>query len=326
MRGVWLSWREATQRALYGEGGFYRQPHAAARHFRTSVRVSPRFAQALVSLLGDLDEALGWPGELDVVDVGSSGGQLLAGIRAARPLGLRLTAVELAPRPPDLPADVGWMSEMPEGIRGLVVANEWLDNVPVDVVRLTRSGPRLVLVHTVTGQQRLGDPPDEQDLRWLRQWWPLAEVGDIAEIGRPRDEAWARLVGCLDSGLVIAMDYGHLLGNRPRYGSVTGYRGGRQVPPVPDGSCDITSQVALDSCAAATGAHLLTQRVALRALGLYGRRPGWTGADPRGYLRALRTAGEEAELIDPAGLGGFGWLIQASEGCLPARLRATIGR
>ncbi|MCW2948101.1 MAG: hypothetical protein JWR24_4818, partial [Actinoallomurus sp.] len=33
-------------------------------------------------------------------------------------------------------------------------------------------------------------------------------------------------------------------------------------------------------------------------------------ADPRGYIQALRAAGEDAELIDSEGLGGFGWLAQ----------------
>ncbi len=62
--------------------------------------------------------------------------------------------------------------------------------------------------------------------------------------------------------------------------------------------------------------------LALRALGLTGRRPplSQAGRDPGGYLAALRVATEEAELTDPAGLGGFGWLIQAVGVPLPAAL------
>jgi hypothetical protein len=33
-------------------------------------------------------------------------------------------------------------------------------------------------------------------------------------------------------------------------------------------------------------------------------------SDPRGYLALLQTAGEAAELLDPRGLGAFGWLVQ----------------
>jgi SAM-dependent MidA family methyltransferase len=87
---------------------------------------------------------------------------------------------------------------------------------------------------------------------------------------------------------------------------------------VPDGSCDITAHVALDAVAAAgeragaTATELTTQREALRALGITGAPPPLHLArtDPRAYLRALARAGEEAELIDPAGLGAFGWLAQ----------------
>ena len=39
--------------------------------------------------------------------------------------------------------------------------------------------------------------------------------------------------------------------------------------------------------------------------------------DPSGYLRGLARASEGAELIDPQGLGRFGWLVQARETDLP---------
>ena len=39
--------------------------------------------------------------------------------------------------------------------------------------------------------------------------------------------------------------------------------------------------------------------------------------DPAGYLAALARAGEAAELTDPGGLGGFGWLVQAVGRQLP---------
>jgi SAM-dependent MidA family methyltransferase len=114
------------------------------------------------------------------------------------------------------------------------------------------------------------------------------------------------------------VDYGHLHGARPAYGSLTAYRSGRQVEPVPDGSCDITAHVALDAVAAAgvsAGADwsaLVTQRAVLAALLEPPGRPSYDDAraDPAGSLRALSAAGEWAELADPGGLGGFGWLVQ----------------
>jgi SAM-dependent MidA family methyltransferase len=124
-------------------------------------------------------------------------------------------------------------------------------------------------------------------------------------------------VGSLAAGVAVAIDYAHAVDSRPPYGTLTGYAEGRQVAPVPDGSTDLTAHVALDACAAAAQHHadwgrLLDQRTALRRLGVEGRRPELAGAsrDPLGYVRALSRAGAAAELIDPAGLGGFGWLVQ----------------
>jgi SAM-dependent MidA family methyltransferase len=142
------------------------------------------------------------------------------------------------------------------------------------------------------------------------------------------------VIGRLEGGLALAADYGHSRAARPLGGTLAGFRDGRAVRPIPDGSRDITAHVALDACAAAgtaagaTRTLLTTQRAALRALGLSGRRPPPSQADrdPAGYLTALRVAAEEAELTDPAGLGGFGWLVQAVGVPLPAPLAGLAAR
>jgi SAM-dependent MidA family methyltransferase len=137
------------------------------------------------------------------------------------------------------------------------------------------------------------------------------EEGLRAEVGLPRDRAWSAAVAGVGRGLAVAVDYAHLVGSRPPFGTLTGFREGRETSPVPDGSCDITAHVALDACAL-PGARLLTQREALRALGVGAGRPPLSLAttDPAAYVRALTGAGEAAELIAPGGLGDFGWLTQ----------------
>jgi SAM-dependent MidA family methyltransferase len=115
-------------------------------------------------------------------------------------------------------------------------------------------------------------------------------------------------VATVTRGLAVCVDYGHLRDNRPVLGTLTGYRGGRQLPPVPDGNCDLTAHVAVD----ALGGTILRQRDALRALGVSGVRPplALASADPAAYVRALAAAGEAAELTDPAGLGGHFWVVE----------------
>ncbi|WP_225837785.1 SAM-dependent methyltransferase [Streptomyces sp. NK08204] len=323
--------------ALYGPSGFYRLPEGPAGHFRTSVHASPLFARAVAGLLCRVDEALGRPAALDFVDMGAGRGELVTGVLAALPAAVaartRGCAVEIADRPAVLDERITWLSEPPEAVTGLLFANEWLDNVPVDVAEVDAAGvPRLVLVAD-DGTERLGEAVTGPDADWLARWWPLpAREGLRAEVGLPRDLAWASAVDRVARGLAVAVDYAHTLDARPPFGTLTGFREGRGTAPVPDGSCDITAHVALDACAAASTAYalpgatpmasapartlsaarLLTQRDALRALGVTGARPplALASTDPSAYVRALAGAGEAAELTAPGGLGDFGWLLQ----------------
>ncbi|MET7703646.1 SAM-dependent methyltransferase [Streptomyces sp. NPDC005485] len=325
--GEWRGWREAAEEALYGPSGFYRRPEGPAGHFRTSVHASPLFAGAVARLLCRVDAALGHPAALAFVDMAAGRGELVTGVLAELPADVasrvRAYAVERADRPRDLDHRIEWCAEPPKGITGLLFANEWLDNVPLDVAEADAQGvARLVLVRR-DGTERLGEPVAGADGEWLRRWWPLADDGPgareeaglregfRAEIGLPRDLAWAAAVAGLDRGLAVAADYAHRAGARPPFGTLTGFRAGRETAPVPDGSCDITAHVALDACRL-PGGRVITQRHALRALGVSGARPSLSLAstDPTAYVRALAGAGAAAELTAPGGLGGFGWLLQ----------------
>ncbi|PZG00003.1 SAM-dependent methyltransferase, partial [Micromonospora endophytica] len=278
------------------------------------------------------------------------------------------------------PAQITWTDQLPARITGLLLATEWLDNVPLDIATHTGSGWHYLLVDLTSGEETVGDPISPEDATWLTTWWPTpthdasppvqtatdghgsttsgfraarpAQGSSLtarsrsgcpepptpttrAEIGRPRDEAWAEAVGHVDRGLALAVDYGHLRSDRPIGGTLTGYRSGRQVPPVPDGSCDVTAHVAMDSVASAgervarCAYSLGSQRDGLRALGADGGRPplSLAASDPAGYVRALAEASAAAELTDPAGLGGHFWLWQPvglpAEGRWPERAPAA---
>lgn len=288
---TWRTWREATTEALYGADGLFVRT-APAEHFRTAAHAGPLYATAVRRLAGLVDRALGYPDPFDFVDVGAGRGELLDALPDV-PARWRLGGVDLNPH---------WPSTIPP-VHGLLFANEWLDDVPLDV---TFDG-RLVEVST-SGVERLGAPAPATYREWTARWWPgLRRV----EVGLPRDQAWSDAVGKVQRGLAVAVDYGHTRSDRRP--TLTGYRAGRQVAPVPDGSCDLTAHVALDACAATTGARLMTQREALTLLGVDAKRPPqpMSLTHPHGYLSLLQQAGAAAELLDPRGLGGFGWLVQA---------------
>lgn len=325
-----VPWDVAWHEALYGPDGWYRRGTGSpTQHFRTSVHASPLMARAVARLAR-------WAGTTRVVDVGSGRGELLATLADVAPE-LELVGVDVVERPASLVASARWRraaggtdlaDEVVEDLRdALVVAHEWLDDVPCPVLEVDDRGRwRQVEVQPGTGEERLGDAATDQQLAWVERWWPGKSPGLRAEVGLPRDRAWARLVGSSAGSTLLAVDYSHHRLSRPAVGSLTGYRDGHAVPAVPDGSCDITAHVALDAVAAAGEAAgavstcLTTQRDALSSLGVTAERPDPASAttDPVAYLTALQRAGEAAELLDPAGLGSFGWLLQRSAGDAPA--------
>jgi SAM-dependent MidA family methyltransferase len=292
-----VPWRVAWNDALYGPGGFFRHSRPTD-HFRTSVTSSDAFAEAIARLAREAG--------LDaVVDLGAGGGELLARLHGIDP-GLRLTGVELASRP-DLPGDIGWTDELPATIDGLLIAHEWLDNIPCDVVELDEDGVvRLVEVEPDSGTERLGEPVESA---WLYRWWPLDEPGARAEVGEARDDAWADAVGRVH-GIALAVDYGHTIDARPPFGSLASFAHGQEVDVVPDGSRDVTAHVAVDAVAARVGATVERQRDALARLGVDGTRPPLELAtdDPTAYVHALARASESAELRARGGWGDFWWL------------------
>lgn len=332
-----VPWRQAWHDALYAAGlGFYVAAGGPAAHFTTATHgLSGRvLAEALVGLwMRDHDDP-----PAVVVDVGAGRGELASHLRASlddsrcstTPSGrvspwpadaadARIVAVDVVDRPDGLDERIEWTrspggAALPDELvdldDALVIAHEWLDVVPCDVAEVDGEGSlRYVLVDPATGAEALGDGLSMLDTVWVSEHWPADQPGERVEIGRSRDLAWRDLVRRVRSGTLVAVDYGHTRAARPRGGSLTAYAAGRQVRPVPDGSCDITAHVAMDSL---DHDELRTQREVLRELGVLGRTPpiAQASGDPLGYLRALERAGVEAQLIGSHGFGAFWWAVK----------------
>ena len=185
---------------------------------------------------------------------------------------------------------------IPDGADALLVANEWLDNVPVDVVRADRRRAGGWCSSTrppaPSGSARRRTTPTATG--WTAGGRP-GEVGDRAEVGRPRDEAWAAAVA------VTAP-------RRSRWPSTTRTTATTARRPAPSPATAAAARCRRSRTAAATSPAtsrwtpaprraraparpttlLTTQRAALHALGVRRSMPPHelSRTDPAGYLRA----------------------------------------
>lgn len=314
------SWPDAWQDALYGPRGFYRSPAGPAGHFATATHGTTGrvLARALLRLAAE--HGLG-----QVVDVGAGRGELAAHLYAVQQeLGatsprVHVTGVDVVRRPADLHPDVDWVlspggAALPDELADLtgvlVVAHEWLDVVPCVVAEVDdQTVLRERHVDTGTGTESWGPPLAGEELAWAGEHWFPTTPGERVEVGLARDRAWADLVSRVTSGTLVAVDYGHVVGARPPHGTLTAYREGRLTAPVPDGSCDLTAHVAMDTLDAD---ELLDQRTMLHRLGVAGATPpvALARTDPPAYLQALEDAGAAGALLARGGFGDFLWAVK----------------
>ena len=325
-----VPWREAWHEALYAAGrGFYVAGGGPGAHFTTAAHgpTGRVVAEALLCLWA-AEHGAGLPSL--VVDVGAGRGELSPHLLAAldtvadrTETTTRVVGVDVVERPAELDDRVEWLrspggADLPSALRDLenvlVVAHEWLDVVPCTIAEVDETGDlREVLVDPATGDEVLGGPLPDADRRWVRDHWPATTTGERIEVGLARDRAWADLVSRVRSGTLVAIDYGHVAGARPREGTLTAYAMGGLTRPVPDGSCDLTAHVAMDTLDADS---VRPQRDVLRELGVRGTTPphALATSDPRAYLAGLERAGAEARLLDPNGFGAFWWAVKHVRG------------
>jgi hypothetical protein len=209
--------------------------HAAERHFGTAIDVGDHIAREVLRRCRATARRYGiddpW-----IVDVGAGSGRLLRQLLDLGHPPDRLLGVDVRPAP-DLP--VHWIqgvapAAVPE-VAGLLLAHEFLDDIPLDVVR---DG------HVLTTDGRPGPPATQAQCAWSARW------GE-GPCGLTRDDAWAALVSRVTVGQAIAVDY-------PRSLPV-GHRRGRRMPAVADGRTDISAGVEFRSLRDRTGGRLVPQ-------------------------------------------------------------------
>jgi SAM-dependent MidA family methyltransferase len=331
-----LTFARFMQRALYEPGlGYYAgsalRPSRSG-DFVTAPELKPVFGHALARQLHELWQRLAEPESFVLREYGAGRGALASALLD----GLRLIGSPLHERlryqPIDLPAQLAALAERlgEEGnghvlepaqgpIVGCVLANEYLDALPVQRVVVRRGRLRELYVGWQAG--RLVELEGEPSTPALEEWFRAAGLelaeGQQAEVNLAMLDWLAAVAGQLERGHVLLFDYGaepaELYGPRRPEGTVRAFRGQHVSSDVLSGvgRQDITAHVdlgALQRGAAAAGLEVLgrtTQAEFLLGCGLEEalaqarERAGDSWPEQLGLRSAV------ARLLDPRAMGGY---------------------
>lgn len=306
--------------SLYDPDGFFggdRIRSQKAGDFLTSPEVSGLFGETLARYVQRIREGIGEPFQL--VEVASGSGSLL------RPLldvvDVPAVAVETSPAARDALAGLVSVSDsLPDRIRGVVIANELLDNLPMALAQRVDGEWRERWVGASGGDLEFVDAtPRRAVVDWLEAYAGPVDDGGWVEVQLEARRWVEDLLGRIEVGAILLIDYGDTAENllhRRGGGTLRTYRAHHLGPHPLDepGETDITADVNFSALLdLSPGARLRRQDDFLAGLGLRDRlsalRRQELAAAREGRemdrLR-LRTLVTEAEtLLHPRGLGDF---------------------
>lgn len=328
-----IPFEEFMEAALYDrEWGFFSQATLRSTKggdFLTSPEVSRLFGETLARFVADENQRLGEPFRL--VEAGAGSGSLLRALLAVQPV--EAWAVDVSPAARQVLAEVAGhvvedLSAVPGPFRGVILANELLDNLPMAMAVRTGTswrerwvgceGEMLVLVDA---------PPRNEIAQWCDRYAGPVPEGGVVEVQIAAGQWLSRSLGLLSAGSVLIIDYGETAENllpRRSEGTLRTYRAHHLGPHPLDepGATDITADVnftALVETAQEAGAdiELIRQDDFLTSLGLRDRLSALRRRElelardgdltERLAVRSLRTDAET--LLHPRGLGDFRVLV-----------------
>ncbi|MFZ0626707.1 MAG: SAM-dependent methyltransferase [Acidimicrobiia bacterium] len=313
------------------DGGFFttgKLRSEKAGDFLTSPEVSSLFGETLARFLEMERKRIGEPFEL--VEVAAGSGSLVSSLLES--ISIPVTAVEASTAARDalrrvLPGD-RVKDTLPDSVRGVILANELIDNLPMALAQRVDAGWRERWVGIELDQLVFVDAaPRPEVSSWLEAHAGEVEDGGWVEVQLAAADWVSDALSRLAEGALVLIDYGETAENllpRRRDGTLRTYRAHHLGPHPLDepGETDITADVNFTSLVAAaesagarvelhrqddflTGLGLRQRLSELREAELQAARTG----DDMERLR-LRTLKTEAEtLLHPRGLGDFRVLV-----------------
>lgn len=339
-----ISFRRFMDRALYAPGmGYYSAgaiKFGAAGDFVTAPELSPLFS---ICLARQCEEILQLAGGDVILELGAGSGRMAADLlreliargSAPREYWILETSAELRQRQrqwlsgelPEFAPCIRWLDRLPAaGVRGVILANEVLDAVPVCRVRISPGRILETRVASEGGQLAWRDLPADTELdgavreivRGLGSTLPDAYTTEINTGLGALVSSWA---GTLEAGALLLLDYGYPRNEyfHPQRADGTllcHYRHRVHTDPfLYPGLQDISAAVdftAVVEAGAAAGLDLLgftTQAHFLIGCGIGEIATGGTPPDSRAWpgvaqqLRVLTLPGEMGEFVKAVALG-----------------------
>ena len=318
--------------ALYDpDGGFFTTGKLRSERggdFLTSPEVSAQFGETLAWFVDRERERIGQP--FEVVEVAAGSGSLIGPLKRA--IDVEMSAVEASPAAREALSAIldpdRIRGDLPARIRGVVIANELIDNLPMALAQRVEGGWRERWVGVDGDGLAMVDALARSEVvEWLAEYAGEVPEGGWVEVQRAAG-AWLRdALDRLEEGAIVLFDYGDTSENlvpRRQDGTLRTYRAHHLGPHPLDepGETDITADVnftALVATAEEAGAvvELHRQDDFLSELGLRDRLSELRHAEleaatsgdemERLRLRSLKT--EVETLLHPRGLGDFRVLV-----------------
>jgi SAM-dependent MidA family methyltransferase len=322
--------------ALYDpDGGFFGAGplrSTKAGDFLTSPEVSPWFGRTLARYIGQRLVGLSAPRVL--IEVGAGSGSLLEPLLASvAPAPQRTVAIDASPAARSVLSAAGYealgdLRDLTGPLRGVIVANELLDNLPMRLA--ARVGSRweerwIGVEGTALGL--VAAPVRKETADWLDRYAGPVTDGGLVEVQLAAHDWLLRALALLESGSIVIIDYGATaeeLAPRRAIGTLRTYRAHHLGPDplLEPGATDITADVnftALLGAArdAGVSAVLHRQDDFLVGLGLRDRLAELRdkelelarGDDALARLQVRSEIKDAETLLHPRGLGDFRVLV-----------------
>ena len=338
--GGWLPFSRYMDAALYAPGlGYYAAgatKFGGAGDFVTAPELTPLFGRTLAHAIRPVLASCGG----SVLELGAGSGRLAVdvlgelarlGVPPARYAILEVSTElrarqqeTLARELPQLLERVQWLDALPEHFSGVMLGNEVLDALAVELVHWTAGGPKRRGV--IIDQDRFAFEDrdiDDPALRALVDALDLAP-GYVSEISLAAPALIRSLASCLDSGLILMIDYGF---GRSEYYHPQRHMGTLRAhyrhhalddPFYLPGLCDLTAHVDFSAIAEAGVASGLTlagytsQANFLLNAGIAELLMQTTPDDAAAYLPQANAL---QRLVSPAEMGELFKVIALTRGC-----------